>query len=487
MNEKLWFKPKAFTHFTPKLFSTDFVFVEQFSKNPKNILKHSFYPLIHKTIAVKRFKISQDRLGRHVKRHYTIKNGVRHSNVKYREVYYPTHLDSHIYAYYANQVLGPLYQIQLEKNPAVDAAVLAYRRIAVKGESRKKCNIDFANDLFELVKATKGEVAVLALDITKFFDSLNHKKLKQAWCALRGETSLRPEEYNIFKSLVDFKFVEIQDICKEFGFKHPNDIIKKKINCFVQSPREFVSRIVDKGYVKGNPFRSKQTDLYPSTSKQPIGIPQGTPISAFLANLYLLNFDREVVKLLEPINGTYRRYSDDLVIVCPTVEYRQVENKIYDLIRHHELIIQPEKTQETFFENGKLVKGQKPLAYLGFIFDGRRKFIRASSLSKFYRKMKSRIRTKAFQAFYFKNKTIEEKMVLADGIIHRTQLYKKYSYLGSKNTNPKKRNYISYADLATKIMKSPEVKRQLSKAWGTLHKGIEKWNKNLGLTNAPKK
>lgn len=486
MLEKNWYKPKAFTHFTPKLYELDSKFVEDYVSDSNNILKHSFHPLIHKTIAVKRFKKSKDKLGKEVKRHYTFVNGKRKSNVKYREVYYPTHLDSHIYSFYTNRILGPLYETELKKIEKLDNAVLAYRRIEVINGNRCKCNIDFANDLFELVKSLEGDHAVLALDISKFFDSLNHKKLKQAWCGLQKRTNLKPEEYNIFKSLVNFRYVEMQDICKEFGFEHHNDIIKQKIKCFVRDKIEFKRRIVDKGYIKKNPFRVKNTSEKKSSKNLPIGIPQGTPISAFLANLYLLEFDKKVLELLHDCKGTYRRYSDDLVIICPVNEYEEIEKKIYKLILDYDLIIQKEKTQTTFFINGKLNKGEKPLAYLGFIFDGNRKFIRSSSLSKYYRKMKAKIKYKAFRALFYKPKLKNGKLEKQDFLIHRTEIYKKFSHLGSKNKNPKKRNYISYANLATQIMNSPEIKKQVSKAWKTIHQDINKWSSKLNLEKLKK-
>ncbi|HEX8015252.1 MAG TPA: reverse transcriptase domain-containing protein, partial [Flavobacterium sp.] len=47
------------------------------------------------------------------------------------------------------------------------------------------------------------------------------------------------------------------------------------------------------------------------------GIPQGLPISAVLANLYLFDFDLDIVnRWVKPHNVYYRRYSDDIFIVC---------------------------------------------------------------------------------------------------------------------------------------------------------------------------
>jgi len=47
------------------------------------------------------------------------------------------------------------------------------------------------------------------------------------------------------------------------------------------------------------------------------GIPQGSPISDLLANVYLLEFDKSVRARVDALLGSYFRYSDDILIVCP--------------------------------------------------------------------------------------------------------------------------------------------------------------------------
>ena len=60
-----------------------------------------------------------------------------------------------------------------------------------------------------------------------------------------------------------------------------------------------------------------QKDDSGNTVTKDFGIPQGSPISAVLANIYMLDFDYEINKYLESIGGIYRRYSDDMVAICP--------------------------------------------------------------------------------------------------------------------------------------------------------------------------
>ena len=62
------------------------------------------------------------------------------------------------------------------------------------------------------------------------------------------------------------------------------------------------------------------------------GIPQGSPISGVLANIYMMEFDLAMKHLIEEENnGLYMRYSDDIIIVLPNIE-EGVFKKIYDSI-----------------------------------------------------------------------------------------------------------------------------------------------------------
>lgn len=479
MKQKNWFKPKAFTHFTPKLSQKDGAWIKDYVSDPKKIENHKFFPLIHKTVTFKRFKDSRDKQGKKVKRHYTFDDKGKKSNVKYREIYYPNHLDAHIYSYYTQQVLEPLYEAQLVKNPKLNESVIAYRRIPLKDNSRCKCNIDFANDVFEEIGKANGETAVIALDISKFFDSLDHKLLKQAWSKLLCRKDLDNDHYNIFKSLTKFAYVEMADLLQEFGYKHPNQLIQKDIGSFIKTGEEFRKRIKEKGFIKLNPFRSDSVDMM-TGKKKIIGIPQGTPISAFLANLYLLQFDIEVLEMLKDSQSIYKRYSDDILVICPKKIYKEVEKNLYDLILKFNLVIQPSKTQRSFFLDGKLQKGEKPVIYLGFQFDGRKKLIKSASLSKFYRKMKSSVKFRAFKASLVKAKNSRHGLRL-DETLHRKKLYEQFSFLGSSKSDLKKRNYISYSNFAASIMKSSHIKRQLSKAWKILHTEIDKQDRKYKL------
>ncbi len=430
--------------------------------------------MLHKTVATKRYKkIGTDKAGNAVKGHFKVVNGKREATTKYREIFYANHLDAHVYSYYTQKELEPRYEAELEKN-GLQYSILAYRRIEVTGEERCKCNIDFANDAFNEIKSYPGRAAVLALDISKFFDSLDHGLLKRAWTRVLGRIDLPKDHYNLYKNITRFDYVELPDILKEFGYKHANELIQDEVSYLVRNGKEFRSRIKEKGYLKHNPFRAAEGD----GKKVMVGIPQGTPISALLANLYLLEFDKGVHDLLQPYHAIYKRYSDDILIICPEGSNAYIEEEIYRLIKKFKLVIQPEKTQRSIFVDGKLCKGEKPVTYLGFQFDGRQKLLKPASLSKFYRKMKSAVKYRAYRAKTVRKKEIRAKRSL-DTSIHRKLLYDQYSFLGAGNDNRLKRNFIAYANFASEIMHEPVIKRQLANAWKILHREITKHDRRI--------
>lgn len=54
--------------------------------------------------------------------------------------------------------------------------------------------------------------------------------------------------------------------------------------------------------------------------KSKIGIPQGTSISALFANAYMIEFDKKLSDYVNSVNGFYRRYSDDIILIVPYTE-----------------------------------------------------------------------------------------------------------------------------------------------------------------------
>lgn len=103
-------------------------------------------------------------------------------SAKKRPIAYASHVDSHIYAFYAN-ILSKKYEAQL-KSLNLSESVLAFRELG-------KSNIDFAYEAFEQIRSM-GECSAIALDFSKFFDRLDHSTLKVCWANLLEEERLPP-------------------------------------------------------------------------------------------------------------------------------------------------------------------------------------------------------------------------------------------------------------------------------------------------------
>ncbi len=349
-----WLKPRGYIHFTNKLSKVDFSeqkHIISHVNNPNAIKSHSFYPLIHKAITHRRYKKSHDIDGVYLGRKhvYRGRDTKKVTNAKTREIFYCTHKDACIYSYYTEEILAPLYESYLTKIGGLSESISSYRKIpTVESPDRNKCNIHFADDVFKYIKSV-GDCSALSFDISSFFDTLNHNLLKKAWCQLLERKNLPDDHYNIFKSITKFSFVEFQHLLNEFGIKNTHRLKDSGITSFCNSPEEFRDRIASKKLIRHHPFKDK-----PKNGKF-CGIPQGTPISAFLSNLYLLKFDELMLyEIQKKRNGLYRRYSDDIIIVCEKKYEPEIENLVLNsLTNDFKLKINPDKISKSTFEVSK--------------------------------------------------------------------------------------------------------------------------------------
>ncbi len=495
--EKDWFRLKRYPHIGLPLQLSDRGWVENYVSNPKKVESHSFFPFIHRKISVRKFRRDKNKNSETPK--------LRVATYKVREVYYANHLDSNIYSYYSS-LLKDLYEVKLKESGA-DNCVTAYRRIKLyeNETSRNKCNVDFANDIFEYIKSNnKRNLVSITFDITSFFDNLNHDKLKKAWCDVLNETKLPESHYAVFRNLTKFSYLELEDIFEEFK----NDIIIKKDDitkrikvdrlallknkdaiAFCET-KDFDLRIRKKKLIKKNKHSDKQ-----GTALRNKGIPQGSPISSTLANIYLLQFDKIINEEISKIGGIYRRYSDDMVVIADE-EFKDKIIEIFNLnISALDLEIQPSKTQIFYFKEfgGKftcreyntttgLLTSNSKFEYLGFTFDGETIYLKSSGISKFYRKMKRSINRGGFYAKYGKNEV---------GKLFKNRLYKRFSIRGAKRRTIYKKepnasmkwiktnkyewgNFLSYTELANRVFKKSnmkcKIKSQTRNHWAILHK-----------------
>ncbi len=492
--EKDWFKDRGYPHFSNKTPVSVRNKVKHYVSNPMQIAKHSFLPLIFKEIKQRRYKES-DFNGELRRSHKKTKKGKIISNAKIREILYATHIDAHVYSYYTQKIITPKYESYLSKNKLLSDSITAYRKIETDDNIKFKNNMHFAKDVFSEIERRENCVA-LVLDIENFFPTLNHKKLKLAWAKILGNKTLPKDHFNLFKAVTRFSYVKLNDLKTKNNHFDEKELAKNKKNgkhTFFDTIQELLDSDI---IIHKNQKKNKDNEL--------MGIPQGLPISALLANMYMLTFDEIVINELTTKHGVfYRRYSDDIVVLCKENQIDLVQQFIDVQIKKIDLTISIEKTEKTLFRihndrlqsfrinTDKSLQENVPLNYLGFEFYGYQTLIKSKNLAQFYREMKQTVKRKHKRVEH-----IKETNLLDDVPLFKRKLYRLYSYKGVKTRKlPAKKtdyingkattkyyerkfrgNYLRYAYRAANELEAPEIKRQLRNHWKILQETLKKYD-----------
>lgn len=240
MLHPVWYRRRGYLHFDEPMSLEK---AQALVENPDAVSKHAFWPLI--SYQKQTIKIKEDS-----------NSGAIFTKLKDRKIAYAAHSDSHILSYYC-QLLGNKYEERI-RIEGISDSVLAFRAL-------NKSNIDFAKQAIDEIRR-QGNCTAIALDIIKFFDNLEHKHLKQSWKELLGVRDLPPDHFAVFKAVT--KNVNLN-----------RDKLYELLNISIHKPRsggrrrlcepiDFRERVRSSGLVQTNAL--------------PIGIPQGTAISAML-------------------------------------------------------------------------------------------------------------------------------------------------------------------------------------------------------------
>ncbi|EPS8493923.1 antiviral reverse transcriptase Drt2 [Yersinia enterocolitica] len=421
--EHPWFRTRGYLHFDKPISLKKTL---RLVTDPSKVAKHSFLPFI--TFDVKSYKISQDKVTKKITK-----------DEKERKIAYSSHVDSHIYAYYA-AILSGIYEEKL-KDYGVSSNVIAFR-------SLNKSNIEFANEAFNSIKNRK-ECGAVALDLSKFFDTLDHIQLKDAWCRLLGAEKLPEDHYAVFKNITRYSSVYKNKLYEHLKISKNNPKFKRYSICSFDDFRNNVreSKLITK-------------------NKSGFGIPQGSPISALLSNIYMLNFDIDMRNYVNSVGGDYYRYCDDMLFIVPLDQIEKVagiaEKELFKL----KVTLNIKKTElRTFTSTSEIITADKPLQYLGFLFDGHNIYLRSSSLSRYSDRMRRGVRL-AKATMKSKNKTRVAKGMVKKSLF-KEKIYARYAHVG-------KRNFLTYGYRAARIMESSTIRKQLKPLLQRLKKEIEK-------------
>lgn len=389
-----WFKMRGYRHFDAPVNAT---YAENVC-DPQFVTKHSWLPLIHYVKLIKRYKKSENK-----------------TVLKDRPIMFASHRDACILSKYTFDLSRLLDQHYIQSG--LENSVIAYRKLG-------RANYHFSADAYRFAEA-RNRCVVLCFDITGFFDNLDHRILKNRLKQLLAVDELPKDWYAIFRHVTKFSKVERTAL-------EANEEFAKRLKERSRKPIATIDELHKAGIaITENPNR--------------FGIPQGTPISAALSNLYMLDVDRVMVEACAKIDGLYQRYSDDILVICPTEQEDEITNALKAAVSAHKLEIKDEKTERALFEPGSVDNFQ----YLGFSVDQEGATIRPSSLARAYRNAKRSIR---------RTKRIGEK-AMAEG--RATKIYTKRLRERFQPVNTQ--NLSKYARRAAGEFGSKKIVRQVVK------------------------
>lgn len=417
------YKYKSYTHFDYKSHAKSH---HDYIIDPSNISTHSFYPFIRYTNRVTKYNKNH---GRTPKEHRIVKD---------REIYICSHIDRYIYQYYS-VILNENYNNYLNEKK------LSMVSTAYRTDKPGKTNIHFAKEVFEYISKSEDSYIIVG-DFKTFFDSLGHKNLKERLKTVLGENNISDDLYSVFRSVTKFSYIDFEDIQSYYRnvLQYSNNAFKK-LDIFFEN--DFNKR-------KNNIMKSNRSD----NSWKNFGIPQGTPISGILSNIYMIEFDEKMCELAKKFNGMYRRYSDDFILIVESDSCLSVETLIDDVakfvLEDSHITIQKEKYEKYHYKENRIyqitgeTREKSQLNYLGFSFDGKSVKIRMRTVSKYY--------IKAYD--YIDKQVFIENRQVNNGKIKRRSKRKIFLKFTSDGSNPTARdkwgNFITYVIRCKKVMKS---------------------------------
>lgn len=330
---------------------------------PTSVKKHPFWPFLRYIKA-------------NVKRKRD-KNGKVVVKKKKRPIDYAAHSDSLIYSWYAH-MLSNKYDEEIEREKLGDE-VIAYRKLG-------KSNVDFFKEVSDFVEKHQ-QFVILAFDVSDFFGSIRHEKLKQRICRVLDVIRLEADWFAVYTSVIHYSFVN-----KSWIKYLTKGVRSHKRIC---DPRTF-RKLRQKGIIQTPRIAGK-------------GIPQGSPISCVFANIYMLDLDCAMKRKCAEVGGIYRRYSDDILLIIPEKHAQVVELFFKSKIEEEDLNFSTEKTERWQLHNNKVFKidesyqviCEKNFSYLGVEFSGTNYYLRHRGIARVRSRIVKGIKSaKEFKEYY---------------------------------------------------------------------------------------
>lgn len=341
--------------------------------NKKWVLRHGFYPFIHFKRPKYHKSWSTDSSGKRI---------WKDDGPQYRDILYSAHKDAWIYRYY-----GALFNRQYNQylgNKGIDDCSIAYRT-----NKKGKSNISFAEEALAFIKFHKPCYVIIG-DFTHFFDFLDHTYLLNQIRSILDSQYIPDDIYYVLNSLLHYSYVDYEAITSYKRMTH-----QQLCQCqTVLTDQEF--RILSRKKQR----ESKDDQFIIKINREHFGIPQGSPMSGVLANIYMIQFDEKIFELVRSYHGIYRRYSDDFIIAIPEKyiteeQYQQMIHQLQGIFNQRNtntgkylVKLSPEKTKKYRVSANLIIYNEQKehgiISFLGFSYDGKRVYIKDSSVRRYY-------------------------------------------------------------------------------------------------------
>ena len=387
-----WFKTRGYRHFDAPVAAA---YADKVC-DPHFVAKHAWLPLIHYVKRIKRYKKLEKK-----------------TVYKDRSIMFASHRDACILGKYTFDLGGLLDKHYVQSG--LNKHVIAYRKLG-------RANYHFSADAYRFAK-NHAPCIVLCFDITGFFDNLDHAILKNRLKRLLSVNELPNDWYAVFRHITKYSRVDLEAL-------KANEAIAKRM---IKTSREPIATIAE----------LHEAGIAITTNPNKFGIPQGTPISSAMSNLYMMDVDAAMVEACDKIGGLYQRYSDDILVICPPAQEAEIVTALKAAVSAHKLEVKDEKTERAIFETDS----EDVFQYLGFNMSQDGAVIRPSSLARQWRKAKRSIKTT--------KKTGEQ--AIANGLatkIFTKRLRKRFQPVGA-------RNFSKYARRAANEFGSKKIVRQV--------------------------
>lgn len=329
--------------------------------DPSFVSRYSFYPLIQR---------DQRR----------IKHRGGECENDPRPICYAAHRDRCIFQFYSALLNDRYNEVAIARG--IDDVSIAYRT-----NHPGMSNCEYAQRAFEKIRQYK-ECYICTGDFRKFFETLDHRQLKQRMRLLFDGARIPDDYYRVFKAATRYSVCDIRGLLDYHGLPFSKTGVKRlNQKRRVLEPTE---------------LRQLSAQLVSSPWKENgcQGIPQGLPVSGVLANVYMIDFDAGMVEAAREFDALYMRYSDDFILVTPNAD---AFRKMLDTLKMQvdklpTLTMHPDKTCYFAYSrdcveqlnldlsNNAGARPKRMISYLGFTFDGKVVRLRQSTIGRFYRK-----------------------------------------------------------------------------------------------------